>query len=1025
MRLITGLLCSLFVIAVFLLLIRLEPELSNTLRQDTLSLQQAIQTVEKLQMEANNYFLLHENFNQFRELLFTESEKIFSEAVEPDFLAKELPPHQLTVALADMSGNVLRLTDLNGQIDHEFIRSFVRFDYMYVRQQQEDVFFNPKYKGELEKADQMLYRILGNRGDRTTFLPLRASRLSRYGSTDSRAGFYWDHQRLADGSKVYFFCRLDLIKPDGRLPLSAAVKKYSNARQRCSFYDSHRHSFYQAGPLQRFARTRILATVERFCRARGKKAGKEDAEQIMTVLRSGTEIAVIGREMAGTTLTPVVIARNEDSRSFSIARNDNVWLLAIISLGMIIFIQTAVFGRGLKLNVGKMLIISSMMAIFMPFMMGRSIFRLILNETSANENLKLERELHGILSGIDSGVRLFHANLFQNFIRLLTRDETIIALEEAQKIQKRLEAEGKIGETDPTAASEIVFNISRDSFLPFETGITLNEDRRSRANAVLILGPDNFMRFYDRFKLGVVGHVRDSRNDSMFLLLNLYRMTLEPFFPLAEMVEGLATTASRDKTVEMEKFMYDEVKAQIVGALGADKFFEMFSNFEGLNLMRTSVGITHFSVFPLRWRGLIRFFCGIGWDEFTISDIYLKNVFANLRHLKQKKRRAGEGSIFAFIDPAFHFAREHVFLQGFGGLRGDTVFSGEVESPRLGMLIKSAYRSKRPVKFRSEGQDSAIYQVVPGRYFSLYTLGARQETSHLYRIEKWRSIIFAAGLLLFLFLLPYFAAVNISRSFTGPLEHLLWGLSKVEKSDYSIRLKDSREDEFGSISRAFNFMTRRLREKDTLGKFVSDSVRRLAASPQLFKQAQDGVEAEVTILFADLEGFSTFVEKADAAEVQRKLEFSLASFFAAAEKFGGEVDKVIGEKLLIVFPHSEGRKNAANAAIKLVAHISELFRRKKFFVPLFGVNSGMVISGIIGTAAVRMDNTIIGDPVNVAARLCSLAGAANGRIIVSGDICEALGKSFNASRLSIEKIRGKKQEVEVFSLQLDRSGQKH
>ena len=123
--------------------------------------------------------------------------------------------------------------------------------------------------------------------------------------------------------------------------------------------------------------------------------------------------------------------------------------------------------------------------------------------------------------------------------------------------------------------------------------------------------------------------------------------------------------------------------------------------------------------------------------------------------------------------------------------------------------------------------------------------------------------------------------------------------------------------------------------------------------------------------------------------------------------------------MLLVFRHSKhgGKKNAVLAAAGLCSHVlagSENVRLK----PIFGINSGMVISGIIGTRKVRMDYTIIGDPVNVAARLSTLASSAQAPILVSGSVKDSLPKRFKVMPAHIGKVRGKKQEVEVFSLRV-------
>jgi adenylate cyclase len=245
-------------------------------------------------------------------------------------------------------------------------------------------------------------------------------------------------------------------------------------------------------------------------------------------------------------------------------------------------------------------------------------------------------------------------------------------------------------------------------------------------------------------------------------------------------------------------------------------------------------------------------------------------------------------------------------------------------------------------------------------------------------------------------------------------------MSRIDQNDYKVRLKTSREDEFGSLSIAFNRMAKRLQEKDLLDKYVSQSVKKLTSEPELFARAQQGSEEWVTILFADLIGFKQLQENSSDKEIQTAIEIGLSFFFEEAEKNGGEVDKVIGEKVLITFRHDIlGDEKAALAAIAVARKIAGQFEEVDGLIPYFGINSGRVIAGIIGTPSVRMDYTVIGDPVNVAARLCSVASSTENTVVISGITREILSKQkLSFEKLAVKNVKGKKQEVEAFKVQV-------
>lgn len=1012
-----GLLFALGFVMILVLTLRLENELVKSNRPELDLSVQAIQLNNKIRQEANIHSMVQKAFGHFRDVVSINYKSLFRYGWPPDFLAQDLPPHQLAVALVDNNGVLLDCKNLAGQIDSEFIAKFTYIDYLKTRHYKEDVLFNPKYEGLMQQANLLLSEFIGCALDRVAFMQMRAGRLTTFKSTTALTGIYWDKMAVSPEHNVYFFSRLNLHEMSPLHIYERLAQSEQETRFAVAFYSSTRHEFVAGSGRPVVRKASDAKFMRKVCQDFLIEMGMSSQSRT-EMFWQGNLAVVVGSEVTGTGLLPVVVTRLKSESAGFVFGPSTVATFAGICLVVFLFVQTAVFGRGLKLSVGKVLILASLLAIFMPFLLGRSIFKLILKEASDSEQLKIERNLYNTLGGIDSGVRLYNANLFQSFLRSFSHPETLESLKQARQQQaiydKKLASDSE--SIDFSKHDAAILQIAERAFAPFFKGYNVETDIERTANAILVMGPDNFMRYFDRFKREIVGHKPESRNDTMFLLLNLFRKGIEKFFSRNEFVEGLLENKKNVAAEEMEKVFYDEVKAQLVSSIGAERFYEIFSKLDGLSSLRTTLGTTLFAVFPLRINGLIEYFCGIGWDEYSIGESYLKRVFTNIINVAEDQN--GIESFFELLDPAALISAAPILIQTFSGMRAEYFCSQKTESSRLSMMVRSASRSRRVLRQDGTGDDQAIYQALAGRYLSLYTIGGRQDTSHLGRIEFWRHLIFMAGMLVFV-IFAVFAAVNISRSFTGPLEHLLWGLKRIEAGNYEVKLKDAREDEFGSISRAFNRMVKGLRERNALGSFVSESVRRLARSPELFEKAQQGSEAKYTILFADFAGFAKFAASASEKEVQQKLEFSLEHFFKYAEDSGGEVDKVIGEKLLITFSHEQqGKKNAAIAAIKLARRIINDFKSDKHIKPLFGINSGRVISGIIGTPEVRIDNTVIGDPVNVASRMCSLADSKDRPIIISGAIRDCLGAGYRVKPVAVEKIRGKKQEVEVFSLEV-------
>ncbi|HNX74178.1 MAG TPA: adenylate/guanylate cyclase domain-containing protein [Candidatus Rifleibacterium sp.] len=1029
MKLPAGLFYALLFILVFFMLFKLEVHLTGSPDQEFAVLSEAYNLTERMRSEANFEFQLQSRFDDFRERLYQNPGSLLAEGKEPLFL-QSLPPHSLALAFTDNLGHVDRFVNLKGQTSREFVDNFIEIDHM-VSHEQKDVFLSDEYAEKVNHADRLLSEYLGCAADRVGVKQLRPSRPALFESIGGIICLYWDSQTLINGKKAYFFSRYDLTGLPQSYPLRSFLGRNARNGVFMAFYDVAGRRFIADPNFSSLQEKPVFAAIRNSCLEIAHGNVGEHAVNV-GVVAAGKFAGLVGRPMFSNGMLPIAILdssliMHEEKRSTT----GSLMFLAAASMALFFFIQTFCFSRAMKLTVGRVLLIACLSAIFMPFMMGQSVFRLIFTAASESGRLKLERNLHNLVSGVDSGVCLFHANLLQHFRSLVIRDDSLAALsaEETAEASSLRVSPPKIASATheqklllPEAKDSMVTSLAVKLFEPFLQGLHLAPDNHRKANAVVVMGAGGFTRFFDRYKSMTFTTSLLPETDPIFLILNLYRQTVERFFRPADFVGGLLTKSAPGKKTDLEQFKFEEIRRHVAASVGAEKVYSMLINFEGLNNFRTSIGLVNFAVFPVWVNNMIRYFCGISWDEFAISRVYLARVFASSNRNPDESEN-DRRSVFAWIDPVNYFRQPAPFIQAYGSMRGDMLFDGASESVRLGMLLKAGQRSRRTIKKKVTGNEDALYYVLPGRFFTLYVVGGRQATGFLKEIEEWRAIVLLLGALLFI-LFAALAAVNVSRSVSSPLEHLLWGIGMIERSDYSVKLMDSREDEFGSISRAFNMMARRLRERATLGKFVSPAVRRLAADPELLQEARNGTEKEITVLFAALEGFDQFAASAPVEQVQRKLEFALEQFYRLAHAVGGEVDKIIGGKLLIVFPHqsNDGARAAAIAAAGLARSIIRIFSDNTTLKPVFGINSGHVISGIIGAPSVRMDHTVIGDPVNVAARLCSLASSTTMPVVVSEDIVLALHGRFPVAGVDVGSIRGKKQEVRVFSLIVNKGG---
>ena len=186
-----------------------------------------------------------------------------------------------------------------------------------------------------------------------------------------------------------------------------------------------------------------------------------------------------------------------------------------------------------------------------------------------------------------------------------------------------------------------------------------------------------------------------------------------------------------------------------------------------------------------------------------------------------------------------------------------------------------------------------------------------------------------------------------------------------------------------------------------------------------------GEEREVTILFSDIRGFTSMSENMSPENVVSTLNEYFSDMIDIVFKYNGTLDKIIGDELMIVYgaPISaeDDTQRAVTTAVEMQKQITRLNkkRRKRKEIPIsagIGINRGIVVSGNIGSRDM-MDYTVIGDTVNLGARLCSAAGP--GETLVSSTVWKETQKHYSYKKLEPIKVKGKKNKVGVYRIEHD------
>jgi class 3 adenylate cyclase/tetratricopeptide (TPR) repeat protein len=184
----------------------------------------------------------------------------------------------------------------------------------------------------------------------------------------------------------------------------------------------------------------------------------------------------------------------------------------------------------------------------------------------------------------------------------------------------------------------------------------------------------------------------------------------------------------------------------------------------------------------------------------------------------------------------------------------------------------------------------------------------------------------------------------------------------------------------------------------------------------------EGERRQVTVVFADISGFTALSERLDPEDVAGLVNDCLKELAQAVYQYEGMVDKFIGDCIMAVFGApialEDDAENALRAALAMRENLQKFTRRwiDKLGQPLdvhIGVNTGMVIAGNIGND-LRMSYTVMGDTVNVASRLENAARA--GQVFVSRNTYRLTRGAFAFQEMDPIKVKGKQEPLTVYEL---------
>ncbi|MBX5484321.1 MAG: FHA domain-containing protein [Myxococcaceae bacterium] len=204
-----------------------------------------------------------------------------------------------------------------------------------------------------------------------------------------------------------------------------------------------------------------------------------------------------------------------------------------------------------------------------------------------------------------------------------------------------------------------------------------------------------------------------------------------------------------------------------------------------------------------------------------------------------------------------------------------------------------------------------------------------------------------------------------------------------------------------------------------LSRFLSKAVAEAVIQGEV-EVMKKGQQAEISVLFADIRGFTTMAEAEDPQETVDMLNEFFTAMADVVFRHAGNLDKFIGDCVMAVWgpprPNPDDPARALKAALEMQHEVTLLNQRraargKKPIEVGIGINTGLAVVGYMGSAE-RHEYTAIGDSVNTASRLCGIARG--GEVLASEATVRRAGPGFAVQPLPVSQVKGKEKGVNTF-----------
>ena len=263
----------------------------------------------------------------------------------------------------------------------------------------------------------------------------------------------------------------------------------------------------------------------------------------------------------------------------------------------------------------------------------------------------------------------------------------------------------------------------------------------------------------------------------------------------------------------------------------------------------------------------------------------------------------------------------------------------------------------------------------------------------------------------------------ICRSFTIPLQNIRDAMEQTSLGSDSARATVLTDDEIGVVADSFNQMMGKINERkfiaDTFGRYVPETVAEAIIRNKGEYKPQYRL---ATILYTDIADFTSICEKLPPDEIASLLNEYFALLTEIINRHGGIINQFQGDAMLVTYNVPARDDNHADGALRTAVEIQEALARHVFssgfkMPTRIGINTGKVFAGIVGGQD-RLNYTVHGDAVNIAARLEHLNKQYDSSILLSKATKQLLGEDtreqIRLTPMGKLQVRGKTNDIRVF-----------